>query len=88
MNLTCCYIADEHQAELASWEPKDVSLTDPDEHLRRHARVRELACQAPAEWMISDGPTTDDYTHACSEHLSKLLTYEKVSTVWPIELAA
>lgn len=32
-----------------------------------------LHCANKAEYEIKDGPTTDDYTHACVDHVGHLL---------------
>lgn len=33
----------------------------------------ELACELPAEWVLTDGPAPDDYTLACTGHVGALL---------------
>lgn len=48
------------------------------------ARCCFIPCDEPAEWEIVDGPTTDDYTHACSDHVGHLLQDGRVSTVYEI----
>jgi hypothetical protein len=43
------------------------------------------ACGKPAEWTITFGPTPDDYTESCTEHVGHLLTDAPVHTVHRLE---
>ena len=45
-----------------------------------------IDCVKDAEWQIIYGPTTDDYTEACTEHVGELLEPDKENTVYPIEV--
>jgi hypothetical protein len=33
-----------------------------------------IPCEAPAEWQLTEGPTPDDFTDACTAHVGALLT--------------
>lgn len=39
-------------------------------------------CPEDAVWEIRDGPTPDDFTHACSQHVGEMLQPDRVSTVY------
>jgi hypothetical protein len=81
--LYCCYLDEAAKAESASWQPSDVSMSDPAEHQRRHERIRELTCQDTGDiFMLVDGPTPDDFTHACRTHLGVLIDRDKVTEVY------
>lgn len=49
------------------------------------ARCCHLQCTKLAEWVIVSGPTTDDCTNACTEHLVELLSDAKEHRVYPIK---
>ncbi len=42
-------------------------------------------CEKDAEFEINDGPTPDDYTHACADHVGHMLQDGRISTVYPVE---
>jgi hypothetical protein len=44
-----------------------------------------ITCGKDAEWEIRYGETTDDYTHACTEHVGEMLEPDKINTVYPAE---
>lgn len=59
---------------MTAWEPSDVSITDPEEHRRRSARIRELSCWADGEiYEIQYSNDYMDYSHACPAHLPNLI---------------
>lgn len=85
--MFCCYIDEAGQAELATWGP-DVSSTDPAEHLRRHQRVRELGCQEDGEiFELFEGPSYEDYTHACRAHAGAMLNETETTQVYLVQRA-
>jgi hypothetical protein len=43
-----------------------------------------VACSNVAEWAIIHGPTVDDYTEACTEHVGDLLTDAPEHRIYPI----
>lgn len=52
-------------------------------------RCCDLTCDAPAEWLLTDGikPKHDDYTHACTAHVGALLTNAAQTVVTPLGTA-
>lgn len=42
------------------------------------------ACPKRAEWIIYDGPRSDDYTEACTEHVGALLSDADEFRVYPL----
>lgn len=43
-----------------------------------------IPCDKDAEWEIVDGPSTDDYTQACSDHVGHLLQDGRVAMVYEV----
>lgn len=43
-------------------------------------------CDAPAEFMLVDGPAPDDYTHACEAHVGPMCQGDREVTVIPAKL--
>ena len=51
------------------------------------------ACQSRARWVVRHGPSADDYTHTCDEHLPDMCEIEpapgeRAVTVWSIARGA
>lgn len=44
-----------------------------------------MACNADARWILIDGPTVDDYTYACDDHVGHLCDDTKDTVVSPID---
>ena len=43
-----------------------------------------LLCEAGASWQIWHGPSPEDYTEACTDHVGELLTDAPEHRVYPI----
>jgi hypothetical protein len=52
--------------------------------------IRLVCCRPPcpdeAEFELRDGPSPDDYTHACRQHVRELLADDKQTTITPLLL--
>lgn len=46
-----------------------------------HETIRALGCQADATWDLSYGPSPDDNTQSCNEHVAALLGDEPLLNI-------
>lgn len=51
-----------------------------------YVRDDGLVCPRMADFGVCDGPTPDDYTHSCCQHIGKMVQYDCTSTIYPIEM--